>query len=86
MGSLGRGMIYIQEWGYPDTDTRQFVGGLGRHEKVIYTGLSGNDYTLGYPRLTLDMSRGLTKRGHDSLQPDKAWLLKPNKVWLLQKK
>ena len=46
MDNLGRGVIYIiQECGYPDTDTRQFVGGLGRHTRVIYTGLSEIDYT-----------------------------------------
>ena len=29
---------------------------VGRHARVIYTGLSEIDYTLGYLRLTLDVS------------------------------
>ena len=33
-----------------------FVGGLGRHVKVIYTGLSEIDYTLCYLRLNIDVS------------------------------
>ena len=84
MGGLGRGVIYIQECGSPDTDTRQFVGGLGRHVRVIiYTGLSKIDYTLGYLRLTLDLSCNPTQCGCNSMQPEKAWLLQPDKAWLL---
>ena len=49
----------------------------------LYIGLSENDYTLGYPRLTLDVSHNLTKRSCDSLQPNKASLLQPLKAWLL---
>ena len=44
MGGLGRGSDIYKGCGYPYTDARQFVGGLGsRHTRVIYTGLSEID-------------------------------------------
>ena len=58
------------------------MGGLGRHARGIYMELSENDYTLGYPRLSFDISHNLTKLGCDSLQSNKARLLKPDKAWL----
>ena len=42
MAGLGREW-YIQDGGYPETDTRQFVGSLSRHKMVIY---------IGYLRMT----------------------------------
>ena len=43
MAGLGRGSDIYKGYGYLYTDTRQFVGGLDRHTRVIYTGLSEID-------------------------------------------
>ena len=36
MGGLDRGREIYKGCEYPDTDTRQFVCGPGRHTRVIY--------------------------------------------------